>query len=240
MRAQSPSYVSAAVSRILVAAIAIACLQALAPARASAGTQLVFEYRIEHPTYGDIGTFINRITKAGTTTDVQTSVRVAVKFFGATVYREISDRTERWLGDRLVAFHGVTDKDGERFEVNGQAQGGKFVVTGRDGTFTAPADVQPPNPWSASCLKADTMLSSVSGRVFAAHVIDRGEDLVTVAGQKYRAHKYEVDTDRPHTVWFDDRGLPLQIESIERGDPVRLVLTHYPDEMQALASVPAR
>ena len=84
------------------------------------------------------------------------------------------------------------------------------------------------------------MLSSISGKVFRARVIDRGTELITVAGQQFQTHKYEVDTDRPHTIWFDDLGVPLQIESTERGDPVRLVLTRYPDDAEAIAAAPPR
>lgn len=225
--------------RTLVLLLGLSCAAVVTPAPGRA-EPLVFEYQIEHPTYGDIGTFTNTIVKNGPTTEVQTSVKVAVKFLGATLYRETSDRTERWHGHRLMTFHGVTDKDGKIFEVSGQAQGDHFVVSGPAGTFIAPADVQPPNPWSAACLKADTMLSSMSGKVFRARVSDRGEELITVAGRQFQTHKYDVDTDRPHTIWFDDRGVPVQIESTDHGDPVRLVLTRYPDDAQTVAAAPAR
>lgn len=225
--------------RILVLLLGLSYVAVLTPTPGRA-EPLVFKYQIEHPSYGDIGTFTNTIIKNGLTIEVHTTVRVAVKFLGATLYRETSDRTESWHGHRLMTFRGVTDKDGKTFEVSGQAQGDHFVVNGPAGTFIAPADVQPPNPWSATCLKGDSMLSSVSGRVFTAHVIDRGEEVVTAAGQKFKAHKYEIDTDRPHTVWFDARGVPLQIQSTERGEPVRLVLTRYPDDAEAIAAVPPR
>lgn len=221
--------------RAIAVVIAVSCCSALASSPASATAPLVFQYRIEHPTYGDIGTFTNTIVKTDGTTDVQTRVRVAVKLLGATLFREVSDRTEQWRDDRLVSFHGVTNKDGRRFEVTGEARGDRFVVNGPDGTFVAPADVQPPNPWSARCLKSGTMLSSLSGRVFAAHVLDRGQDVVVIGGQRHRVHKYEIDTDRTHVVWFDDRGVPLRIDSVEDGEPVRLVLTEYPDQPDAIA-----
>lgn len=200
----------------------------------------MLQYRIEHPTYGDIGTFTNTIIKDGARTDVETAVRVTVKILGATMYRESSDRFERWRSDRLVFFHAITDKNDHRFEVSGEAQGDRFVVKGPDGTFVGPADIQPPNTWSATCLKGDAMLSSLSGRIFAAHVIDRGTDDVTVDGHHYRAHEYEVDTDRPHLVWFDDRGIPLQIQSVEHGDTVRLELTRYPEHADMVAAAPPR
>ena len=225
-------------ARLTVFLAALSWLFAVAPAYAADNGPLVFEYRIEHPLYGDIGTYINKIVKTGDTTEVLTSVRVVVKVFGAVLYREMSDRTEHWRNGRLIDFDSVTNKDGKTYDVNGKADGEAFSITGPDGTFTAPADVQPPNPWSESCLKSNAMLSSVSGRIYAAKILPQGTDTLSIAGQRYRTQKYEIDTDRPHTVWFNDAGYPLQIESNEEGQPVRLVLTHYPDQAQTVAAVP--
>ncbi|HTY67598.1 MAG TPA: DUF6134 family protein [Alphaproteobacteria bacterium] len=227
-------------SRVLIALLALSSLAAVAPARADDVTPLVLEYQIRHPLYGDIGTYINTIVKSGDTTEVLTSVRVKVKAFGAVLYREVSDRTEHWRNGRLIGFESATEKDGKSYDVSGKADGDSFAITGPAGTFIAPADVQPPNPWSASCLNSSAMLSSMSGRIFSAKVIDQGPEMLSVGGQSFRTQKYEIDTDRPHTVWFNEAGIPLQIESDEEGQPVRLVLSHYPDQAQAVAALPRR
>src|SRR6185437_16955070 len=138
---------------LLIALVALAPLVAV-PAHADEASPLVFEYQIRHPLYGDIGTYINKIIKSGDTTEVLTSVKVMVKVFGAVMFREVSDRTEHWRDGRLVGFHSTTKKDGKTYDVSGKAEGGMFAITGPDGSFTAPADVQPPNPWSASCLRS--------------------------------------------------------------------------------------
>lgn len=209
-------------------------------ANAAGPAPLVLQYRIEHPIYGDIGSYTNSIIRAGDTITVHTSARILVKVLGIVLYRETTDRTERWQGGRLMSFHSATDKNGRASNVTGAADGNAFVVKGPAGTFRAPADVQPPNVWSARCLRADTMLSSVSGRVFRARIVDHGQATVPVDGQNRSAHEYEVMTDRPHDVWFDDAGVPLQIKSIEEGQPVRLVLTHYPDQGTLIAAAPPR
>jgi hypothetical protein len=224
--------------RLVLFAAALSWLSVLAPAHAADSGPQVFQYQIQHPLYGDVGTYINKIIKSGDTTEVLTSVRVMVKVFGAVLYREVSDRTEQWRNGRLIGFQSVTNKDGKTYDVSGKADGEQFAVTGPEGTFTAPADVQPPNPWSASCLKSNAMLSSVSGRIYAAKVLAQGTDMLSIAGQRVRTQKYEIDTDRPHIVWFNDAGVPLQIESNEEGQPVRLVLTHSPEPAQTVAAVP--
>ncbi|HEX9462745.1 MAG TPA: DUF6134 family protein [Alphaproteobacteria bacterium] len=221
--------------------ISALCLGAVGvqPVPAAAAAPLTLEYRVKHPTYGDIGSYTNIIERSGDSVRVQTVVRIAVKVFGATLYREDADRTEHWKDGRLVYFHGITNKDGKRLEVTGEASGDRFAITGPEGTYLAPADVQPPNPLSPDCLRADTMMSSVSGKVYPAQVRDNGEETVLVAGQSRRAHKYGIDTDRQHWVWFDDQGVPVMLESIERGDHVRLTLTRYPETIN-VAAAPAR
>lgn len=230
--------------RLLAIIVAVSWAGGICPAAhafdrgASGPAPLVFQYQIEHPIYGDIGTYTNSIVKAGAQTTVHTSVRVLVKVLGMVLYREVTERTEQWQGDRLASFRSVTLKNGRTYDVSGAAQGDAFMVTGPDGTFRAPADVQPPNPWSARCLKSNAMLSSLSGRIFPARIIDRGQDSLSLVGHTYRAHEYEIVTDRSHLVWFDPDGVPLQIESTEEGQPVRLVLTHQPEKAQVIASAP--
>jgi len=206
---------------------------------AADGAPLVYEYRVKHPTYGNIGTYTNIIERSADGVRVQTIVRIAVKIFGATIYREEADRIEQWKAGRLVYFHGTTKKDGKRLEVTGEARGNEFVVAGPEGTFVAPADVQPPNPWSIDCLKSDSMISSLTGKVYPARIAPDGEETVTIDGQAHRTRKFAVDTDRPHVIWFDERGIPVMLQSIERGDPVRLTLMAYPENVN-LAAVPQR
>jgi Family of unknown function (DUF6134) len=200
----------------------------------------VYEYTIKHPVYGNIGTFTNVITHTGKSIQVQTAVRVAVKFFGAVVYREESDRSEQWQNGRLMTFHGVTRKDGKVLEVDGQARGSQFVIDGPEGQFVGPAGVQPPNPWSIDCLKSNVMMSSLSGRLFPAQIADQGEETVAVGNERFRTHKYQIDTDRPHTVWFDEQGVPVMLRSIEHGDTITLVLTNYPRDGVNVAAAPPR
>lgn len=227
--------------RSIALLVLVTCLGAVGvQAIPAAAAPLTLEYRVKHPTYGDIGSYTNVIERTAEGVRVQTAVRIAVKVFGATLYREEADRTEHWKNGRLVYFHGITNKNGKRLEVTGEASGNQFAITGPEGTYLAPADVQPPNPWSPDCLRADTMMSSVTGKVYPARVRDNGEEIVTIAGQARRAHRYGIDTDRPHTVWFDERGVPVMLESVERGDTVRLVLSGYPETINVAAAPAAQ
>jgi hypothetical protein len=224
--------------RLIAILLLCACVGTIAGPRPAAAAPATYEYRVMHPTYGDIGSYTNVIDRSGGDVHVQTVARIKVTILGVTLYRETADRNEVWKNGRLVYFHAVTTKNGKRVEVEGQADGDRFVVNGPEGTVTAPANVQPPNLWSSDCLRSDAMLSSVTGKIYPAQVHDHGEEVVNVAGQQRKTRKYEIDTDRAHTVWFDDRGVPVILQTIEDGDPVQLVLARYPESVN-LAAAPS-
>jgi hypothetical protein len=75
------------------------------PAVAAAET---FEYRIDHPTYGEIGRYVNIVRQGRGETEVDSELRIAVKVLGITVYREEAQRVEHWRSDMLVSFDGTS------------------------------------------------------------------------------------------------------------------------------------
>jgi hypothetical protein len=78
-------------------------------------------YRVKHATYGDIGTYSNTVERTGDTTTVLTEAHFKVSLLGIVLHREDARRTERWRGDRLVFFHGVTTKNGQPVELRGES-----------------------------------------------------------------------------------------------------------------------
>ncbi len=186
----------------------------------------VMEYKIRHAQYGDIGTYTNVIRTTGNEVEVQSTLRIAVKLLGLTLYREEGERRERWRGNRLVSFHGTTDKNGERLAVTGEARGDVFVVTGPWGTGEAPLDVQPSNPWSARMLNATTMMSTTTGKLFPARVHGGEEELITFFdGKPQRLRQFEIFSDKREFVWLDQRDIPVAFGTEDGGVRVEFVLT---------------
>lgn len=189
----------------------------------------VYQYRVEHPLYGDIGTYTNIVTRSGDTADVETKLHVVVKLLGIVVHRQEAERREHWQHDRLTLFRGVTETNGKPIEVEGEAEGNAFVITSPAGTVTAPADIRPTNPWSPSVLKAEMVMSTKSGRIFPAHLNDVKDEVVeTAAGKPERLRRFDVVTDKPQTVWLDDHNVPVAFRTVEDGTPIDFVLTRYP------------
>lgn len=216
------------IARTLVSVAATAGFLGLAsPASATASAQ-VFEYKIKHAHYGDIGTYTNTVTRDGDRTEVVSSLRVVVKMLGLVVYRREAERTERWQNERLVSFASVDNKNGERIEVHGEARGDAFIISSRSGKIVAPAYVRPSNPWSADILAANVMMSTSTGRVFQARVRGGEEDVVFVEGRPERLRRFEIDSDKREYVWLDRNDVTVAFRTEDDGTPIDFILSRYP------------
>src|SRR5271163_2582468 len=100
-----------------------------------------FVYQVHHSVFGDIGTYSNTVEPSRDGVTVKTRVHFEVKMLGVRVHHEDAERTERWQGNRLVAFRGVTDKGDGLVEVKGEAHGNNFIITSPEGTINAPWSV---------------------------------------------------------------------------------------------------
>lgn len=186
----------------------LAGLTAAWPAAAEAAAQ--FTYNVSHSRFGDIGTYSNTVEPTRDGITVLTRAHFEVKMLGVRMYREDAERTERWQGNRLVAFRGVTDKGQGPAEVKGEARGNNFVITSPEGTITAPSSVHPANPWSANFLHSSTMMRPDSGKLEQVRVGAGQETTVDIDGESVKAVKYEVDGTTKYTVWLDGRGVPVK------------------------------
>jgi hypothetical protein len=189
----------------------------------TAGTT-TYEYRIDHPTYGDIGTYVNVVRQSGAETEVDSELRIAVKVLGIVVYRQEASRVERWRNDKLVSFDGTTVTNGDKIELHGEGRDDGFVLKTPSGQVMAPASVHPSNPWSTAVLKTDVMMSTRTGRIIPVTVRGGEERTVTLAGRSMRLRQYEVVSEKHQFVWFDGRGCPVAFRTEEEGASVDFVL----------------
>jgi hypothetical protein len=177
---------------------------------AVAETPAEFIYKVSHSTFGDIGTYSNTVEPSRDGITVQTQAHFEVSMLGVRMYREDAARTERWQGNRLVSFHGVTDKGNGPVEVKGEARANGFVITSSQGTITAPASVHPANPWSNNFLTSNTMMRPDSGKIEQVRVGTGQETTVKIDGATIPVVKFEIDGSTKYTVWLDGRGVPVK------------------------------
>lgn len=207
-------------------AIAAALASAIPFAMAQAATQ-VLTYNVEHPTYGNIGTYTNTVSQAGNSANVRTELHVAVKVIGIPLFHQDATREEQWQNQRLVGFRSDTNDNGTKIAVTGQAEGNNFVIrSSSNGDLTAPPQVHPSNPWAPFVLDTDTMMSTKTGRVSAVAVKDTGEVTMTFDGHPTRVHQWFVDDEKHQIVWIDDRGVVVAFQTPEDGKAINFVLTN--------------
>jgi len=205
-------------------AAAIAALIGM-PGSASAASAEQLQYRITHAMFGAIGTYSNTIVPNGQATTVQTRSHIDVKVLGMEMYHEDSQRTEHWQGDRLVAFHSLTQKKDGATQVDGVARGNQFLITTPQGTVAAPANVHPANPWSANFIVASLMMRPDTGMLEPVSVGGGSAASVTLNNQTIPATRYDVNGKTRYTVWLDQRGVPLKFVVDDDSGKVTFTLT---------------
>jgi len=191
----------------------------------ASGPPRQFVYQVTHSLFGSIGTYINTIEPEGSGTLVLTQAHFDVRVLGVRMYHEVAQRTERWQGNRLVAFDGVTDNgNGPPMVVKGAARGNEFIITSPLGTFAAPWNVHPANPWSGNFLHANEMMRVDNGKVEPVHVAGGETTTVTIGARPIPARQYEIEGSTTYTVWLDSRGIPVKFVVDDKSGKVTFTL----------------
>ena len=196
---------------IAAACVAGGMLVSGASGAAQGPQKLVFT--VHHSRYGRIGTYTNTIVRSGDDTTVTTDIHIAVSILGVTLYRQEASRQERWNGDRLVSFHGVTTTNGNAVELNGSVQGDHFVLNTPSGETVAPANVRLANPWSPGILGGNVLVTPDRGRMDEVRVAGGDAMTLTLAGKQVKAKKYDVfllDGRKKYEIDLDGHGTPVQ------------------------------
>ncbi|HXR85408.1 MAG TPA: DUF6134 family protein [Stellaceae bacterium] len=182
-------------------------------------------YNVEHPKYGNIGTYTNTVSQNGTAANVRTDLHIAVKIIGIRMFHQDATREEQWQNQRLVSFQSTTDDNGTNINVSGKANGSNFVINSSiNGNLTAPPQVHPSNPWAPFVLQTDTMMSTKTGKLTPVVVKDTGEVTATFDGRAMRVHQWFIEDDKHQVVWIDGRGVVVAFQTEEQGAAINFVL----------------
>jgi len=191
----------------LVGLTLIGVLGGAASAMAASPRELI--YNVKHSVFGDIGTYSNLIEASGAVITIKTAAHFLVKALGVGLHREDAQRVEQWQGNRLIFFHGITVKNGDKTEFEGKAEGNNFVINAPTGTITAPASVRPANPWSSRSIDSNEMMRVDNGKVEKVTVSGGGQTNVSVDGASTTAKEYEVTGSSKYKIWIDNHDVPV-------------------------------
>jgi hypothetical protein len=199
-----------AVRVLAMAALICAVLPVTTAGVRSDVPEKVYTYSVIHPTHGNIGTYRNRILDDGSQISVRNEIRIEVKVLLIVAHQESSDTREVWKQGRLVSFSGVTEENGKKTTVTGEADGSKFLIQTPDGRKEAPADVYPNNPWSKKILNAKMLLGTKSGKLYRVHASSGEARDIQIGDKTVPTEYFRVDGDATYELWFDKRGVAVK------------------------------
>jgi hypothetical protein len=228
-------------SRVARIAGMVATLLAAPLLLAPAARAETYSYTIEHPSFGTIGSYVDRIERTAEGLRIETTLQIAVRALGIVLHREEAHRSQEWRNGRLVRFEGVTTTNGTTIAVHGEAQGDRFVVDSPNGIVAAPANVVVSDPWQATRSGGGTgsavMLSTKTGKIETVHASGGDTAPLTVHGVDVPARHFSYASDKKQDVWLSVRGIPLQFRTMENGTPIDFTLSR--ESLATLAAVPS-
>ena len=208
-------------AKALAVAIGLSVAMGVAPVLAG---QQAYIYSVIHPLYGEIGTLTDTVNRSSEVLRIDSHLRIAVDLLGVVVYRNESETTEIIRNGRLISLQSVVEKDGQHFEVHGEAQGGLFVVNATDGSFTGPAATAPCDPWVLKHTGEGTAVYPSTGKIAKVHVSGGDQETISMNGDLVSARHFTVMGDNREDVWLDARGIPVLFRTVEDGTPIDFVL----------------
>jgi hypothetical protein len=219
-------FASIAASKLTLLAMTAAAALAFS-ASAEAVTQS-YSYKVEHPSYGDIGTYVESIDAANGVMHIDAQLHVAVKILGMVAYREDSVRKETWHDGRLLTFDSVTEKNGKHIEVRGSADHDGFVLSTPSGAIQAPANVMTSDPRVIKKIGAGMVISGKNGALELVDVTGGEPATIALQGAALETRHYRVNTEQEPgkwEIWLDGGGVPIKFRSMEDGTPIEFLLT---------------
>jgi hypothetical protein len=182
-----------------------------------------YRYRIEHRIFGDIGWHRMSVRREGDAIVVEHSAELAVRIFGLRAFHRRARFHEVWRDERLVAFEGVVEDNGEPFPVSARAEAGHLVIEGRAGRIEAPAETAPSEPSLDFAIERAWFFDSKTGELLRARVTPAGSEPLKLGTDVAEATRYEVTGDLEQHVWFDATGAWVQWRLWRQGAAITLV-----------------
>jgi Family of unknown function (DUF6134) len=182
-----------------------------------------YRYRILHPIFGEIGEHRMIVHREEDAIVVEHTAELAVEVLGLTAHHRTTRFREVWQGNRLVAYDGLVEDNGEPFAVRARATGDRLVVEGAGGRTDAPAMTAPSVPSLDFAIERAWFFDSRTGELLNATVTRAGREPLKVGERVVEATRYEIAGDLDQHVWFDDSGAWVQWRLWRQGAAITLV-----------------
>jgi len=196
----------------------LCALVLLVPLAASAGTGKEWRFRV-YLDDREIGYHHFRLTQDGPETALLARAEFDVTFLGIPVFSYRHENTEVWDGQCLQDIRSTTVENGERFRVEGTANGEAFRLSTRGGEQTLPACVSSFAYWDKAFLQHDRLLNPQTGEYLDVETRYLGEQTIRVHDQATAARHYRLNAGETGIdLWYSKEGQWLALEATTRGD----------------------
>jgi len=182
-----------------------------------------YRYRIHHQIFGDIGEHRMTVRRENDAIMVEHTAELAVEILGFTAFRRETRFREVWRDERLIAFEGLVEDNGEPFPVRARAAGERLVIEGPAGSTEAPASAAPSEPSLDFAIERKWFFDSKTGELLNASVTRVGYEPLKLGDRVVEATRYEIAGDLEQHVWFDSSGAWVQWRLWRRGAAITLV-----------------
>jgi hypothetical protein len=140
---------------------------------------------------------------------VTTSVDLAVKVIGMTVYRYTLHSKEVWSGHTFQSLTAETDDDGKKSFVHAQHTGAAVIVD-HDAAGTVresmPGSLLPASHWNILQTAERALLNAQTGKQEKVHVTPLGREKIETSSGQIEADHFRYEGDLPMDQWFDSKG----------------------------------
>ena len=181
-----------------------------------------YDYRIRHGLFGDIGEHHVTVRREGDAIVVEHAAELTVELLGLTAFQRRTRFREVWRDDRLVAFEGLVEDNGEPFAVTARAAGDRLLIEGRAGRIEAPPATAPSEPSLEGAIEREWFFDSKTGALLHATVTRAGREPLRLGQDVVDAVRYEIAGELEQQVWFDATGVFVQWRLRRQGAAITL------------------
>lgn len=138
---------------------------------------------------------------------VSVETAMAVRFAFVTVFRYDHKRVERWRGGALDSLAGMTNDDGEEYEVSIVQREGAYsrTVNGIDEEISGPVAVD--SLWSLDRLTAGKLFATTSDAVYQVRSDMLGKETIDLSGAPIEAVRYRLSGQLSRDLWYGPDGM---------------------------------
>lgn len=145
------------------------------------------------------------------TLKVSVETDMSVKFAFLTVFRYEHKRVERWRDGELESLAGMTNDDGQQYEISIVRREGHYsrTVNGAEEEISGPVAVD--SLWSKDRVTAGKVFSAASDKVYRVRSDTMGTETIQARGGEMQAEHIKLSGELDRDLWYDPAGGLLRV-----------------------------